>query len=193
MATTLARPWILSDTQTANFVVESIQTAPLDDVVAMAMLAILSAVYLVRGTLWDRPDPHLYKMYERPQEQMGSNSVAPVSRDVAERMQQIVSLQLAVIFAAVANVTSRAQILSYSGALNQALQNVLLADWLRRSNNVMASLPSWQTRPILSRTQSPASQSPRWRSSSCRHLVRVIPATTYTTSGAGSIQSAANH
>jgi hypothetical protein len=193
MATTLARPWILSDTQTANFVVESIQTASLDDVVAMAMLAILSAVYLVRGTLWDRPDPHLYKMYERPQEQMGSNSVAPVSRDVAERMQQIVSLQLAVIFAAVANVTSRAQILSYSGALNQALQNVLLADWLRRSNNVMASLPSWQTRPILSRTQSPASQSPRWRSSSCRHLVRVTPATTYTTSGARSIQSAANH
>jgi hypothetical protein len=100
MATTLARPWTLSDTPTANLVVESIQTASLDDVVAMAMLAILSAVYLVRGTLWDRPDPHLYKMYERPQEQMGSNSVAPVSRDVSERMQQMVRLKSAVIFAA---------------------------------------------------------------------------------------------
>jgi hypothetical protein len=92
MATTLARPWMLSDTQTANFMVGSIQSASLDDVVAMAVLAILSAVYLARGTLWDRPDPHLYKMYERPQEQIGSNSEAPVSRDVSERMQQLVRL-----------------------------------------------------------------------------------------------------
>ena len=88
MATTLPHQWTLSDAYTAA---QSLQAAAIDDVVAMAVLAILSAVYLVRGTLWDRPDPHLYKMYERPQEKMGSNSVTTVSRDVSERMQQVVS------------------------------------------------------------------------------------------------------
>lgn len=91
MATTLAQHWTLSDSTTAIRTIESFQAAALDDVAAMAVLAILSAVYLLRGRLWDRPDPHLYKMYERPQEKMGSNSVAAVSRDVSERMQQVVS------------------------------------------------------------------------------------------------------
>lgn len=72
-------------------IAQSLQAASADDVVAVAVLAILSAIYLMRGTLWDVPDPHLYKMYERPQEKMGSNSVAAVSRDVAERMHQAVS------------------------------------------------------------------------------------------------------
>lgn len=88
MATILPQHWTLSNAYVAA---QSLQYAALDDVVAMAVLAILSAVYLVRGALWDRPDPHLYKMYERPQEQMGSKSAAAVSRDVSEVMQQMVS------------------------------------------------------------------------------------------------------
>lgn len=58
----------------------------------MAVLAILSAVYLMRGALWDKPDPYLYKMYERPQQKMGSKTVTAATRDVAERMQQVVRL-----------------------------------------------------------------------------------------------------
>ena len=54
MATTLAQQWTLSDSITAIRKVESLQAAALDDVVAMAVLAILSAVYLVRGRLWGR-------------------------------------------------------------------------------------------------------------------------------------------
>lgn len=94
MASTLTQPWTSSDIQYADSIVQTLQTAALDDVVAMAVLAVLSAVYLMRGTLWDRPDPHLYKMYERPQEKMGSKTAAAVSRDVAERMQQLVSIAL---------------------------------------------------------------------------------------------------
>ena len=88
MATILPQHWVVPNTYVA---VQSLQSVAFDDVVAMAVLAILSAVYLVRGTLWDRPDPHLYKMYERPQEKMGSKTIAAVSRDVSERMQQMVS------------------------------------------------------------------------------------------------------
>jgi len=79
-ATILPQHWTLSNTYIAA---QSLQSAALDDVVAMAVLAILSAVYLVRGTLWDRPDPHLYKMYERPQEKMISNSAVALSKDIS--------------------------------------------------------------------------------------------------------------
>lgn len=94
MAATLSQRWTLSDIHHAGSFAQArqvLQTASIDDVVAMAVLAILSAVYLMRGTLWDRPDPYLYKMYERPQEKMGSKTATTVTRDVAERMQQVVS------------------------------------------------------------------------------------------------------
>ena len=95
MSTIIPQHWVLPNTYVAA---QSLQSASLDDLVAMAVLAILSAVYLGRGTLWDRPDPHLYKMYEQPQEKMGSMSVATVSRDVSERMQQMVSNLSVIVF-----------------------------------------------------------------------------------------------
>lgn len=153
MATTLARRWTLSENDIASAVLQTLQAATFDDVVVMAVLAILSAVYLVRGTLWDRPDPHLYKMFERPQEKMGSKSVAAASRDVSERMHQVVSLAPIDVSTAAADTTQRAQISSSSGALNPAPQNVLHLDWLRRSSNVMVKLYLWQTCLIMSRTQ----------------------------------------
>jgi len=98
MATLLPQHWTVSNNYVAA---KSLQSAALDDVLALAVLAVLSAVYLARGTLWDCPDPHLYKMYERPQEKMGSNFVTTVSRDVSERMQQTVSTSLIVSFSIV--------------------------------------------------------------------------------------------
>ncbi|KAM0719132.1 hypothetical protein Q7P37_005037 [Cladosporium fusiforme] len=92
MAAILSQRWTLSDIRHAGSFPQAtkmLQTASVDDVVAMAVLAILSAVYLMRGTLWDRPDPYLYKMYERPQEKMGSKTVTSATRDVAERMHQV--------------------------------------------------------------------------------------------------------
>lgn len=98
MAATLSQRWTLSDVQNAGSFFQATQVlraATVDDFVAMAVLAVLSAVYLMRGTLWDRPDPYLYKMYERPQEKMGSKMATAVTRDVSERMSQVVSFALA--------------------------------------------------------------------------------------------------
>jgi NADPH-ferrihemoprotein reductase len=91
MATVLSRSWPLFKMESPDAITQSLQAASADDVVVVTVLAILSAVYLLRGTLWDLPDPYLYKMYERPQEKMGSNSLVTASRDVAERMHQLVS------------------------------------------------------------------------------------------------------
>jgi hypothetical protein len=91
MAASLSRSWPLFNMQNSDTIAMPLQSASADDVVAVAVIAILSAAYLLRGTLWNLPDPHLYKMYERPQEKMGLNSVTAVSRDVTERMHQLVS------------------------------------------------------------------------------------------------------
>ena len=92
MAATLSQRWTMTDVNHLGSVAQqTLQTASADDVIAMAVLAILSAVYMLRGTLWDKPDPYLYKMYERPQEKMGAKTVKAATRDVAERMQQVVS------------------------------------------------------------------------------------------------------
>lgn len=94
MATTLSQRWTLSDIHHAGSfaqAAQTLQTASIDDVVAMAVFAILSAVYLMRGTLWDKPDPYAYKMYERPQQKMGAKTITATTRDVTERMQQVVS------------------------------------------------------------------------------------------------------
>jgi NADPH-ferrihemoprotein reductase len=91
MATILSQSWPLFKMESPGAIKQSLQASSADDVVAMAVLAILSAVYLLRGILWDLPDPYLYKMYERPQGKMGSKNLVAVYRDVAERMHQLVS------------------------------------------------------------------------------------------------------
>lgn len=70
------------------------QYGALDDLAAMAVLATLSFVYLFRGVLWNRPDPHLYKMYERPQERLADQSASQSTRDIAQKLEQIVRLRL---------------------------------------------------------------------------------------------------
>ncbi|KAK3709106.1 NADPH-cytochrome P450 reductase [Vermiconidia calcicola] len=65
------------------------QNVAFDDLAATAVLATLAALYLYRGTLWDRQDPHIRKMYERPQEKMGARTTSQGStRDIAEKLQQ---------------------------------------------------------------------------------------------------------
>ncbi len=63
----------------------------LDDLAAMAILATLSVLYISRGVLWSRPDPYLYKIYERPQEHLTNQSAAQDTRDIAKKLEQMVS------------------------------------------------------------------------------------------------------
>ena len=189
MATILPQQWTLSEAYT---IAQSLQTAAFDDVVAMAVLAILSAVYLGRGTLWDRPEPHLYKMYERPQEKMESSTVAAVSRDVSERMQQVVSdiSPDRIIPESSLTLIQRTQTSLSSGVLNQVLQNVLQVDWRRRLSNVTARQHSSPTCRTTSQTLSLAFRQRSWPFLSCQPSAKVTPAITYTISGAGSSRSA---
>ena len=67
------------------------QHVAFDDLAAMAVLATVTMVYLFRGSIWDRPDPYVYKMYERPQQNMVSTNVQQVTRDISKMLKQTVS------------------------------------------------------------------------------------------------------
>ena len=61
-----------------------------DDFAAMAVLATLTVLYLFNGTLWNKPDPYLYKMYERPQQNMPGLSASKSTRDIGKKLEQTV-------------------------------------------------------------------------------------------------------
>lgn len=65
------------------------QYGRLDDFAAMAVITTLTVLFLLRGVVWDKPDPFLYKMYERPQEKMGSVKKDAETRDVREKMEKV--------------------------------------------------------------------------------------------------------
>lgn len=60
----------------------------LDDFAAMAVLATLTMLYLLRGTIWDKPDPFLHKAFEKPQQQMQNSMSSQSTRDIGEKLQQ---------------------------------------------------------------------------------------------------------
>lgn len=61
-----------------------------DDLAAMAVLATLTMLYLFNGTLWNKPDPFLYKMYERPQQNMPGLTASKSTRDIGKKLEQTV-------------------------------------------------------------------------------------------------------
>ncbi|KAK4622284.1 NADPH--cytochrome P450 reductase [Fulvia fulva] len=61
----------------------------LDDVVAVAAVTAVLWTLWYLGLLFERSDPHAYKMYERPQEKMGAIGGAKGTRNGAEKLDQI--------------------------------------------------------------------------------------------------------
>ncbi|TKA26012.1 hypothetical protein B0A50_05524 [Salinomyces thailandicus] len=62
--------------------------AKFDDFAALAAVTVATAAYATKGYLWDRPDPNAYKLYERPQQQLGAGVREQQSRDLAERFEK---------------------------------------------------------------------------------------------------------
>ena len=65
------------------------QYGSFDDFAAMAVVTTLTLLWLLRGVVWDRPDPYLYKMYERPQEKTGTVKKDVETRDIRVKLDKI--------------------------------------------------------------------------------------------------------
>ena len=59
-----------------------------DDYVALLLLLIGALGYLTYGRLWAKPDPYLYKLYERPQEQFSTIANDERTNDIAQRLSR---------------------------------------------------------------------------------------------------------
>ncbi|KIX10228.1 uncharacterized protein Z518_01309 [Rhinocladiella mackenziei CBS 650.93] len=59
------------------------------DFVALILAAIAGVIYLLRGTVWDKPDPYYYLYFERPQQQIGiGNSRRQSQRNIAKKLSE---------------------------------------------------------------------------------------------------------
>ena len=68
------------------------RNAALDDVAALGLVIIASAVYLLRGILWDKPDPFHYTWFERPQEtDSEKKNLEKETRNIAQKLDETVS------------------------------------------------------------------------------------------------------
>lgn len=60
-----------------------------DDYLVLGILALGGIGFLTRGSLWDKPDPHHYKWFERPQEAFLNGNVAQgQTRNIAQKLEE---------------------------------------------------------------------------------------------------------
>lgn len=64
------------------------QQTKFDDLAALAAVALFSTAYATKGFLWGKPDPHRYKLFEKPQQQPGAAEAAQQTTDLAELLEQ---------------------------------------------------------------------------------------------------------
>jgi len=65
------------------------------DVVAFGLIALGSAGYLLRGIVWDKPDPYHHVWFERPQEKdAASRNAKKETRNIAQKPEDLVCLVL---------------------------------------------------------------------------------------------------
>ncbi|KAF2159840.1 hypothetical protein M409DRAFT_29650 [Zasmidium cellare ATCC 36951] len=61
----------------------------LDDVLAVLVVAAVLSTLWYLGLFWEKPDPHLYKLFERPQAHMTDAGATKGTRDIGEKLGQI--------------------------------------------------------------------------------------------------------
>jgi NADPH-ferrihemoprotein reductase len=61
------------------------------DMAALGTVGIASAAYLLRGIVWDKPDPHHHIWFERMGSKDGASSGPKATRDIAKKMEEAVS------------------------------------------------------------------------------------------------------
>ena len=58
------------------------------DFITLILLTFLGAAYLLRGIVWDKPDPYYYKYFERPQQLEGGSSQQQATRNIAQKLDE---------------------------------------------------------------------------------------------------------
>lgn len=94
------------------------------DIASLALVAASSVAFALRGSAWDKPDPNGAIYFERVQDGQDGLTGANETRNINQRLQELVSLLEDLINYYFADGTSRIEMLSSSGVHNPARLNV---------------------------------------------------------------------
>ncbi|MCJ1391072.1 hypothetical protein MMC18_003933 [Xylographa bjoerkii] len=61
---------------------------PIDDVALLGAAVAAFAAYLLKGTLWNKPDPYQSTWFERPQEQDSARNLKKETRDISQKLEE---------------------------------------------------------------------------------------------------------
>ena len=67
----------------------NLHAVDVDDVAAFTLIAILLTGYLLRGVVWDKPDPYRSVWFNKPQE-ADSEARGQETRDIAQKLEETV-------------------------------------------------------------------------------------------------------
>lgn len=92
-ASSLANTFFQRDALPAEVAQVLKQLAPSSfaDTAALAAVGLVSSAFLLRRYTWDKPDPHEYIFFEKPQAQEGFLNKVKTTRNIAERLEELVS------------------------------------------------------------------------------------------------------
>lgn len=62
------------------------------DILAAAVLSVVAILYLFPKWTWNRPDPHEYIYFERPQSDSGAGGGGGTTKNIAKRLEELVRL-----------------------------------------------------------------------------------------------------
>lgn len=97
------------------------------DTAALAAVGLVSSAFLLRRYTWDKPDPHEYIFFERPQAKEGFLNKVKTTRNIVERLEELVSRSetLPGVFPVLTEFRLRIKMQSSSGVPNPAQQRAL--------------------------------------------------------------------
>lgn len=125
-ASSLANTFFQRDALPAEVAQVLKQLAPSSfaDTAALAAVGLVSSAFLLRRYTWDKPDPNEHIFYERPQAKEGFLNKVKTTRNIAERLEELVSQSETPrgVTPVLTRTLTRIKMQSSSGVLNLARQ-----------------------------------------------------------------------
>lgn len=85
---TMAYQFGVTGNSTTHLLEQLTQQAGYSDYAVLFFSLLALTGYVTNGKIWNKPDPYLYKFYERPQEALGQGARSKETRDIAQKLEE---------------------------------------------------------------------------------------------------------
>ena len=78
----------IAGNSTTHLLEQLTQQAGYSDYAVLFFSLLALTGYVTNGKIWNKPDPYLYKFYERPQEALGQSARSKETRNIAQKLEE---------------------------------------------------------------------------------------------------------